>query len=168
MKRILGIFIIVVFFVPAVFTGEPGSGKVPDFSLTTLKGETFHLKDSLEKGPVLINFWATWCGPCLREMKKIKPIYNRYKAKGFQVVSISIDDEKTSSQVRGIVRSRRIPYIILLDTDQKVKRLFQVQNPPFSILINTKGEVVYQHEGYRDGDEKELEEALSGLLEQKK
>ncbi|PIE02835.1 MAG: hypothetical protein CSA81_04865 [Acidobacteria bacterium] len=165
MKRI-SILLLTITMVSMGFSGEGQSKKAPNFTLPKLEGGVFELHKELGKGPVLLNFWATWCGPCLREMKKLKKVYKAHSGKGLQIVSISIDDQKTVGQVRGIVKSRRFPYTVVLDTNHEVKRIFQISHPPHTILLNSKGEVVYSHEGYRDGDVASLEAKIVELLEQ--
>lgn len=140
-------------------------GKAPAFSLPDLDGRRRQLSEFLDKGPVVIHFWATWCGPCLREMKALKALHKTYADRGVEVISISIDDQRTVSQVRGTVKSRRFPFVVLLDTDRAVLRRYQGQNPPFSMLLDAKGTMVFKHEGFKDGDEKVLEAHIRKLLE---
>jgi len=161
------LFCLLICFTSQALALDEDGKKAPDFSLPTLDGETFRLSEQLGKGPVLLNFWATWCGPCLREMKKLKKVYQRHQDKGLQIVSISIDDQKTVSQVRGIVKSRRFPFTVLLDMNHEAKRLFQVANPPYTILLDKDGTIIYMHEGYREGDVISLEEKIISLMENK-
>ncbi len=140
----------------------------PDFTLPMLDGSNFQLSENIGEGPVLINFWATWCIPCIAEMKQLKKIYKKYKDQGLQILSISIDDPKTVGRVKGMVKSKRYPFTILLDTNSEVFNLYQGSNPPLSILIDKEGKIVYNHTGYRKGDEKKVDKMIAELLKNEK
>lgn len=136
----------------------------PDFILPDVNGENVKLSDLYGKGPILINFWATWCAPCLDEMKSMIPVWEKYHAQGFEMVSISVDDTKTAGRVPSFVNSRKYPFRILMDTNNEVMQLYQVTVPPFSVLLNKEGKIVYGHTGFRKGDEKKVEEKIAELL----
>jgi len=136
----------------------------PDFVLPDLKGENFKLSENLGQGPILINFWATWCLPCREEMKKLKKIYKKYHKDGLEILSISIDDPKTVGKVKSFVNTNRHPYKFLLDTNTKVFKLYQGVNPPHTILLDKQGKIVYSHTGYRKGDEKKLQAQIAKLI----
>ncbi|MCK6622320.1 MAG: TlpA family protein disulfide reductase [Calditrichaceae bacterium] len=138
----------------------------PDFTLPTLEGKNYQLSKNLGKGPILINFWATWCIPCREEMKKLKEIYQTYEKDGLQILSISIDDPKTVSKVKSFINTNRYPFTVLLDTNNEVFQLYKGTNPPLSLLLDRSGKIVYEHTGYRKGDEKKLEEKIAALIPQ--
>lgn len=166
MKIARNYFLLIMFSLTLVFMpGTAQDKSAPDFVLPTLDGENFQLSENLGSGPVLINFWATWCLPCLSEMKQLKKIYQQYEDRGLQILSISIDDTRTVGSVRKMVRSRRFPFTILLDTNSEVFKMYQGTNPPLSLLIDNAGNIVYTHSGYRKGDEKKVEKEILALLE---
>lgn len=138
----------------------------PDFTLPTLEGNNYQLSKNFGKGPILINFWATWCIPCREEMKKLKEIYQTYEKDGLQILSISIDDPKTVSKVKSFINTNRYPFTVLLDTNNEVFQLYKGTNPPLSLLLDRNGKIVYEHTGYRKGDEKKLEEKIAALIPQ--
>lgn len=138
----------------------------PDFTLPTLEGKNYQLSKNFGKGPILINFWATWCIPCREEMKKLKEIYQAYEKDGLQILSISIDDPKTVSKVKSFINTNRYPFTVLLDTNNEVFQLYKGTNPPLSLLLDRNGKIVYEHTGYRKGDEKKLEEKIAALIPQ--
>jgi peroxiredoxin len=158
-----GAYFLVVLFCVLLQGGE--GAKAPSFRLKTPQGQWVESSEWLGKGPVLINFWATWCSPCLREMKQLAIIHKDLQERGLTIVSIAIDDQKTVAQVPGVVRSRKFPFLILLDTDQSVFRQFQGTVPPYNILLNRDGVMVYKHEGYRPGDEQTLRDQIMALLQ---
>ncbi|RAP32619.1 hypothetical protein DID75_04475 [Candidatus Marinamargulisbacteria bacterium SCGC AG-410-N11] len=138
----------------------------PNIRFTTLNNKTYTLDQYLKKGPVLLNFWATWCGPCIKEMKAIKSFYPNFKEQGLQVLSVSIDDIYTTSQITRVVRRYRFPFTIIKDTDQSLFKKMGGQNIPYSFIIDQQGKIRYQHTGYSPGDDKQLIKILTSLFQQ--
>ncbi len=138
--------------------------KAADFTLQSIDGEKFTLSERLEKGPVLIDFWATWCKPCKQALPEIDRIRIEYAERGLQVVTISTDNPRSMSKVKGYVKSSQYGFEVLLDTDEEVRKLFGGNNIPLTLLIETNGDIVYRQLGYTPGDEKELIQAIENLL----
>jgi peroxiredoxin len=159
------IFLLLIFL---TFWGFAQDKMAPDFNLPDMNGKNYQLSENLGKGPVLINFWATWCIPCREEMKKLKKIYQSYEDNGLQILSISIDDPKTVSKVKSFIKTNRYPFTVLLDTNSEVFQIYKGTNPPLSVLLDKEGKIVYDHTGYRKGDEKKLEEEIVALLDMNK
>ena len=111
-----------------------------DFTLTDLKGATWHLAD-LKGKVVLVNFWATWCPPCRKEMPDLQALYDKYKDQGFVVLSIS-DEE--AAKVAPFIAERKISYPVLLDPGRKVNEAFVVEGIPKSFVYNREGMLVSQ------------------------
>jgi len=155
---------LVLFFLFLTVFAFAAPTTAPDFTLPDIAGNNYQLAKNFGKGPILINFWATWCLPCRSEMKALKKIYKKYKDDGLQILSISVDDPRTVSKVKGAVRTNRYPFTVLLDTNSEVFQLYQGTNPPLSILIDKNGEIVYTHTGYRKGDEINLQKKIAKLL----
>lgn len=143
---------------------EQKGRSAPDFKLESVEGNYVSLKDELGDGPVLLSFWATWCKPCIEEMTKYKDIYKEYKDKGFKVLAISIDDERTVAKVKPFVKSKRYPFTVLLDTNSEVARKYYAQNVPYSVLMDKKGNIVYTHLGYMKGDELKMKNKIDELI----
>jgi peroxiredoxin len=112
-----------------------------NFTLTDLQGKSWTLKDMKGK-VVLVNFWATWCPPCQKEMPDLEVLYNRFKAQGFVILGISEDEE--TDKVGPFIRERKISFPILLDPGQKVNNLFQVDGIPKSYVYDREGKLVAQ------------------------
>ncbi len=140
--------------------GQPAA---PDFTLRTMDGEPFTLSKNLHKGPIILHFWATWCLPCMAEMKAMKTALEARKQTNLQVLSVSVDDNKTSAKVKGHVRARKYPFTILMDDEKKVYDAFQVANCPQLFLLDKDGSIVYSHTGFTNGDEKQLMARLDAL-----
>ncbi len=111
-----------------------------DFTLTDLSGQTWHLKD-LHGKVVLVNFWATWCPPCRKEMPDLQALYDKYKEQGFIVLSIS-DEEQ--AKVAPFIADRKITYPVMLDPGRRVNDEFIVYGIPKSFVYNREGKIVAQ------------------------
>jgi len=142
--------------------------KAPGFELTTIDDEDVALADYLGEGPVLINFWATWCKPCVEEMKYYQKIYDTYKEKGLKFLAISEDNERSVAKVIPYVRANNYNFTVLLDPDNAVARDYYVRVVPHTYILNSSGEIVYSHSGYKKGDEKIVEKKILELLGEKK
>lgn len=166
MRDILYGFLVLMFIILPLIGQEELTGKqAPEFALKTVDGKMYRLSENLDKGPLVINFWATWCVPCIEELKQMKKIYDTYADKGVEFLAISIDDTKTMGRVNSFVKSRNYPFTILLDTNSEVMHLYQSAVPPYTVIMDKTGKIVYSHVGYRMGDEKQVEKVLKELLE---
>jgi cytochrome c biogenesis protein CcmG/thiol:disulfide interchange protein DsbE len=148
--------------------GEGNAVKAPDFTLKNTAGENYSLEQNLGKGPIVLNFWATWCGPCILEMKSLKKMYAKYAPAGLEVLSISIDDNKTQPQIPSVIRKYKLPYTVLLDENKDVYKAFHIANVPQIFVIDARGNIAYTHQGYQKGDEKKVEAVVAELIAGKK
>lgn len=139
--------------------------KAPNFKLINLSGKYLELNREIGNGPILLSFWATWCKPCLEEMVEYNKIYNNYKEKGFAMLAISTDTEKSVAKVKPYIKSKNYQFPVLLDTNSEVARKFYAQQMPYTVMIDKSGNIVYTHLGYMKGDEKKIEELVKQLLE---
>lgn len=110
----------------------------PNFTLETMDGDSVSLVDYKGKG-VLINFWASWCGPCRREMPAIERRYQKYKDSGFAVLAVNVGESEVSA--RGFVRSQQLSFPILLDREKQVTKLYHVGSLPHSVFIKPDGTI---------------------------
>jgi peroxiredoxin len=111
-----------------------------DFTLTDLQGKTWSLRE-LKGKVVLVNFWATWCPPCRKEMPDLNTLYQRFKDQGFVILAIS--DEEVG-KVKPFIAERNISYPVMLDPGRKVNDLFQVEGIPKSFVYDREGKLVAQ------------------------
>jgi cytochrome c biogenesis protein CcmG/thiol:disulfide interchange protein DsbE len=139
-----------------------------DFELPDLDGNNVKLSQLLQKGPVMISFWALWCVPCKEEMRVMGDIYNKYKDSGFVYIAMNQDSPKSSSKVKSYIESKNYKFLVLLDSDTHIFDTFGGQNIPFGVLMNKKGEVVKTYTGYIPGDETKLEEDIVNVLKSSK
>jgi peroxiredoxin len=133
----------------------------PDFTLRGADGRNLRLQE-LHGQVVLVNFWATWCGPCREEMPRLQAVYDKYRASGFVLLGINIDDDPRAAL--GVAQKLKVSFPVLLDTDKKVSKLYDLSTMPSTVLIDRDGRVRYIHRGYRDGAEAEYDQAIRGLL----
>jgi thiol-disulfide isomerase/thioredoxin len=136
----------------------------PDWTLPTPDGEEVSLHDALERGPVVVAFWATWCIPCLKELPHLNDLAAEY-ADEATVLAVSVDNSKSMAKVGPLVRSRGWDdLVVALDAAGEVQQTLQVLAPPFTVVYDAAGREVYRHEGYRPGDEEKLRAALEATL----
>lgn len=139
----------------------------PPFSLNDLSNSMRTLKEFKGK-VVLLNFWATWCTPCKKELPYFQQFYTKYKKDGFVVIGISTDSGASVAQVGPTVRRSGYSFPILLDTEGKVSGLYNPkQRMPFSALIDRKGQLRLEHPGFTPGDEKVMEKLIKILLKER-
>jgi peroxiredoxin len=135
----------------------------PDFTLRTMGGPNLRLQE--QRGQVvLVNFWATWCGPCRQEIPHLNRLHEKYRASGFQVLGVNIDDDARAATELATRLGVKFP--VLLDTDKKASRLYDMSAMPATVVIDRDGRVRYIHRGYRDGFEKAYEQQIRGLLKE--
>lgn len=140
--------------------------KLPSIKIKDLKGAKVSTDNFKNDGkPIVISFWATWCKPCLLELNTMHEIYPQWqKETGVKIIAVSIDDTRNSSKVAPFVKGRNWKYDVYLDENSDLRRALNVNNPPHTFLINGDGEIVWEHNGYAAGDEKELFKEIQKLV----
>lgn len=140
--------------------------KIPAVNIKTVTGESASTKTFDNDGkPFIINFWATWCKPCIQELNTIKDVYDKWqKETGVKIIAVSIDDSRNTSKVAPFVKGRNWKYEVYLDPNGDLKRALNVNNPPHTLLCNSNGEIVWEHNGYAPGDEEELYNQVKKLI----
>ena len=137
--------------------------QVPNVQLKDINGKTVQTASLANNGgkPVIISFWATWCKPCLRELKAIHEVYADWQDEtGVKMYIVSIDQAQDANKVKPLVDGFGWEYEVLLDPNGDFKRAMNVQNVPHVFVINGKGKIVYNHAGYVDGGEEDIYNAL--------
>lgn len=157
MKTLFSIFAAIL-MVSSVSAQSSAGKKIPSVSVKDLKGNTINTSSFGNNGnPIVISFWATWCGPCKKELNTIAETYEDWQEEtGVKVIAISIDDARSASRVAPYVNSQAWEYEVYLDANQDFKRAMNVNNVPHTFLIDGNGNIVWQHNNYTPGDEEEL------------
>ena len=122
----------------------------PNFSLAARGGQKLSL--SQYKGQVvMINFWATWCGPCRQEMPLLDAMYQKYKRMGFTLIGVNVEPDSKAAE--DFLKKVPVSFPVAFDPDSSVSKLYSVQGMPSSIIIDRKGNARVIHRGYKPGDE---------------
>ena len=137
--------------------------EAPDFALKSAGGANMRLSEQ-RGNVVMINFWATWCGPCRQEMPLLDDLYVRYERAGFSLLGVNIDDD--SSRAMEMVEELGVSFPVLFDERKEVSKLYQVEAMPVTVLVDREGTIRHVHLGYKPGyEEKYLTEIRSLLRE---
>lgn len=135
---------------------------LPDVDVKDLTGKMVKSSSLLNtNGLTIIDFWATWCKPCILELDNISDQYPRWqKETGVKIIAISIDDARNAAKVAPFVKGRDWTYEVYIDENSDFKRALNVGNIPHTFLLNKQGEIIWQHNSYASGDEDELYELI--------
>jgi peroxiredoxin len=136
-----------------------------DFTARDVDGNTFRLSDHIGKEVVLIDFWATWCQPCLAEIPHLQRMYDQYKSRGFLVVAVSMDGPDSIADVPAFAKRNQMTFPVLLDEDSSVAGMYNPRkSAPLSTIIEKSGRVSAVREGYNPGDEAYVEKDVLKAL----
>ncbi len=164
-KRLAGIALVLFLTI----TSLASQTSIPDIAVESIDGTAFILSDySKNNKPTLIIFWATWCKPCVQELNNIAFEYDDWlESASFNLVLVSIDDARSASSVKSIVKGRRWPFIVVTDSNQELKRSMNVTDIPHYLIFKKDGSLHEQHTGYLPGDEEEMLDKLIELNNEK-
>jgi cytochrome c biogenesis protein CcmG, thiol:disulfide interchange protein DsbE len=156
MKRFSSAILVLgmAFIAMAFSTDENPVQKLPDVSVKGLDGKIIKTGSLSNDGkPIVIDFWATWCAPCKKELNDIAEVYEEWqKETGVKIIAVSIDDQRNSPKVKPYVESKAWEYEVLLDENQDFKRAMNVNNVPHVFVVNGKGEIVWQTNAYNPNE----------------
>ena len=154
-------FMVSVIMSPAVFAADTMEGPAPDFTLKSLNDG--NLKLSEQQGDVvMINFWASWCGPCRQEMPLLEALYEKYQDLGFTIWGVNVEEDSTAA--KNLLKDVTVSFPILFDSENEVSKMYNLIAMPSTVLVDRDGNQRYFHAGYRPGDEAEYERLIRELV----
>jgi len=168
-RNTLFILALASFFSSNAFGGEESYTfkAAPEFTLRSTKGKKVSLSD-YKGSVVLINFWATWCAPCIQELPSLQRIHDDLNKEGFTVLAINVDEARHKSGIKPLIKKMNLTFPILLDSTSSVMSLYNPQmNIPFSVVVNKKGNIYAYFNGYHKGLENEIKKAIEEMLDEK-
>lgn len=143
---------------------EDVSGPAPDFTLAARDGSAVTLSD-LKGQVVMINFWATWCGPCRKEMPLLEQLHARYESLGFTLLGVNVEED--SRLADQFLKETPVTFPILLDPENGVSKLYKVSAMPSTVLVDRSGNLRYLHHGYQEGYENEYQDQIRTLVRER-
>lgn len=160
MNKILAAIALLVLTAPV--TGKDLDGQLaPDFALRSSQGQNLRLSEYRGQ-VVMINFWATWCGPCRQEMPMLNEIYDRYNDVGFTLLGVNIDENP--QQALRMAERLKVTFPVLFDERKEVSKMYDVRAMPVTVMIDRDGRVRSVHQGYQSGREQEYLNEVRALL----
>jgi peroxiredoxin len=138
-------------------------GKAPNFTLKSNTGKNIKLSE-LRGQVVLLNFWASWCGPCRQEMPLLEKLQQRYSSLGFTVLGVNVEED--SSIAKTLLKDIPVSFPILFDTQNAVSKQYQVSAMPSTVMIDRNGNMRYLHKGYKPGDEAQYKKWVKELVKE--
>jgi thiol-disulfide isomerase/thioredoxin len=136
-------------------------GPAPNFTLKSMSGKNLKLSE-MTGNVVLINFWASWCGPCREEMPLLNALHKKYAPLGFTVLGVNVEEQLDGA--RDFLSNVPVDFPILLDNTNKVSRQYKVVAMPTTVVVDRDGNMRYLHEGYKPGDEKKYRQMVKKLV----
>ena len=161
MKNLLLGLMLSVFAATSVASSDLTGQAAPDFALKSSTGDNLRLSE-YRGDVVMVNFWATWCGPCRQEMPLLDELYSRYERVGFSLLGVNIDDD--SRKAMNMVSDLGVSFPVLFDARKEVSKLYEVEAMPVTVLIDREGTIRYVHHGYKPGYEDKYLDQIRSLL----
>ena len=163
-RRWMGFVAAVILVAAQNAAGLPAAGAVaPDFASKSASGRNVRLSE-LRGQVVLVNFWASWCGPCRQELPLLNKIYEQYRAAGFTLLAVNLDDNRKDADA--MLKRLDLRFPTLFDGGKSVAKLYGVDTMPATLVIDRDGRVRYVHRGYYEGYERKYEQQVRELLKE--
>jgi thiol-disulfide isomerase/thioredoxin len=164
LKRLVkqaGVLLVLATVFVAGAQAEVLEGPAPDFTLKSRSGENIKLSE-LRGDVVMINFWASWCGPCREEMPLLEGMYKKYGDLGFVLLGVNVEED--SSKAAELLRDVPVTFPILYDNTNEVTKKYNVVAMPSTVMVGRDGKMRYLHRGYLPGYEDEYVKQIKELI----
>ena len=158
-------FVLIAAIFTAMYAEKQRDIMLPDLSVKLLDGKQVRMSALLEEGPLLVDFWATWCAPCKKEMIFLEEFHQKYNEYGFRVLAISTDSPKSMSKVKSYIRAKKYTFMVGLDPNQEIAKKMNALLMPTTLILSKDRKVSWYHQGFIPGDEKEIEAQIRTVLE---
>ncbi len=163
MKQVLKFWTISVLLISWAFTTQatPLKGAASDFTLKSNQGKNLRLED-FRGQVVMLNFWASWCGPCRQEMPLMDEIYKKYSDLGFTILAVNVDEDTADAD--RFLKAVPVSFPVLYDSDSKISELYNVDAMPTTVMIDRDGNKRFLHRGYQSGYEEDYKKQVKQLI----
>jgi len=163
LNNILGMTMvsIAVLFTSINSFAADAKGPAPDFTLASKDGGNVRLQEQLGN-VVLINFWASWCGPCREELPYLEELQQEYADLGFTILAVNVDEDPSKADI--LLNDIPVSFPVLFDVNDDVSKLYNVQAMPTTVIVDRDGNQRLLHKGYKSGDEVKYKQAVKALL----
>ena len=152
--------LIILFFISTTFANAQSL----NFDVKDVDNNWVNMKELTGEKITVIDFWATWCKPCVTALPKLNELSEKYKDKGVSFIGVNVDGPRNQAKVKPFSQSMNIGYSIVLDPDQEILSEMNASVLPTLIILDKNLKEVFRHEGFRSGDEKLIEEKIETLL----
>ena len=166
-NRYKNIFLL-VFSINFIFSdSQEALSRTPNLKIKLIDGSNISLNELYKDGPLLIDFWATWCVPCKKLMKYLNQYHQEYRNEGFKVLMINTDSPRSIGKVKSYIKSQNYKFLVGVDPNKVISKKLNSIVMPTTILINQSGDIVWRHQGYIKGEEIQIKKQIESLLNKK-
>ena len=156
--------LLMLFIASFTFGIDDKPNVIPDLKIRMLDGSKTTIHELVKDGPLMIDFWATWCVPCKKVMKFLNEYHQEFEEEKFKVLMINTDSPRSVSKVKSYVRSQDYKFFIGMDPNKSISKKLNGLVMPTLILVDKGGEVVWRHQGYLPGEEVDIKNQIQILV----
>lgn len=162
--RLRAVLVCLFFISTFIHAQKQSLPAAPQITVRDISNKLVNTDSLIADGPLIIDFWATWCAPCMAEFRALKKIVKQHKNKNLRVLAISQDAPSEIAKVKQTVKTHRLPFIVAIDKDKRIGQKYHVNALPSLFLVGTDGKVHLRTRGFVSGDEIKLEKEIRDLL----